>query len=104
MAVNHKRVERLYAEARPQVRRRKRKMVPLVERQPLVCPVAANKVWSMDFVFDRSAEGRIIKCLTFVDDATHEAIAVVLERAIGGRMLTQLLEGLAVSRGLLRVI
>jgi len=58
--VNHKRVERLYVLAGLQVRRRKRKKVPLTERQPLV----ANTVWSMDFVFDRSAEGRVIKCLT----------------------------------------
>jgi hypothetical protein len=31
----------------------------------------------MDFVFDRTAEGRVIKCLTIVDDATHEAVAIV---------------------------
>ena len=75
MVVNHKRVERLYAEARLQVRRRKRKKVPMSDRQPLVRPDAANEVWSMDFVFDRSDEGRVIKCLTIVDDATHEAVA-----------------------------
>jgi len=32
LVVNHKRVERLYAEARLQVRRRKRKKVPMGER------------------------------------------------------------------------
>ena len=104
LAVNHKRVERLYTEARLQVRRRKRKKVPLGERQPLVRPDAANEVWSMDFVFDRSAEGRVIKCLTIVDDATHESVAIVPERAIGGLMLTRILDGLSVSRGLPRVI
>jgi len=36
--VNHTRVDRLYAEARVQVRRRRRKKVPLAERQPLVRP------------------------------------------------------------------
>jgi hypothetical protein len=30
---------------------------------------AANQVWSVDFVFDRTAEGRVLKCLTIVDDA-----------------------------------
>ena len=44
----------------------------------------------MDFVFDRSAEGRVIKCLTIVDDATHESAAVVPERAIGGLSLTRI--------------
>lgn len=104
LEVNHKRVERLYAEARLQVRRRKRKKVPLGERQPLVRPDTANEVWSMDFVFDRSAEGRVIKCLTIVDDATHESVAIMPERAIGGLELTRILDGLAVSRGLPRVI
>jgi putative transposase len=104
LVVNHKRVERLYTEAALQVRRRKRKKVPVGERQPLVRPGKANEVWSMDFVFDRSAEGRSIKCLTIVDDATHESVAVVPERAIGGLLLTRILDGLAVSRGLPRVI
>lgn len=54
----------------------------------------------MDFVFDRTAEGRVIKCLTVVDDATHEAVAIVPERAIGGLMLTRLLNELAMHRGL----
>lgn len=104
LAVNYKRVERLYQEAKLQVRRRKRKKVPIGERQPLLRPTAANQVWSMDFVFDRTAEGRVIKCLTIVDDATHEAVAIEVERAISGHMLTRVLERLALSRGLPKVI
>jgi transposase InsO family protein len=104
MLVNYKRVERLYQEAKLQVRRRKRKKVLLGERQPLGRPLAANQVWSMDFVFDRTADGRVIKCLTIVDDATHEAVAIEVERAISGLMLTRVLDRLAVSRGLPRVI
>lgn len=42
--VNHKRVERLYAEEKLQVRRK----VPASDRQPLWRPSAANQVWSMD--------------------------------------------------------
>lgn len=104
LVINHKRVERLYSEARLQVRRRKRKKVPIGERQPLVRPQAANEVWSMDFVFDRSADGRVIKCLTIVDDATHESVAIVPERAIGGHQLTQILNQQAITRGLPKVI
>lgn len=102
--VNYKRVERLYQEAKLQVRRRKRKKVLAGERQPLLRPMAANEVWSMDFVFDRTAEGRVIKCLTIVDDATHEAVAIEVERAISGHMLTRVLDRLALSRGLPSVI
>jgi transposase InsO family protein len=102
--VNHKRVERLYAEAGLQVKRCRRKKVPVADRQPLGRPLAANQVWSMDFVFDRTAEGRVIKCLTVVDDATHEAVAVVPERAIGGHALTRILDRLAGERGLPKAI
>jgi putative transposase len=102
--VNHKRVERIYTEAQLQIRRRKRKKVPIGYREPLVRRDAANEVWSMDFVFDRSAEGRVIKCLTVVDDATHESVAVVPERAIGGIAVTRILEQLAMTRGLPRTI
>lgn len=102
--VNHKRVERRYAEAKLQVRRRRRKKVPVSDRQPLGRPQTANQVWSMDFVFDRTAEGRVIKCLTVVDDATHEAVAVIPERAISGHALTRILDRLAVRRGLPQAI
>ena len=103
-AVNYKRVERLYQEARLQVRRRKRKKVPIGERQPLLRPVAANEVWSMDFVFDRTAEGRVVKCLAIVDDATHESVAIEVERAISGHGVVRVMERLALSRGLPRII
>jgi putative transposase len=90
--VNHKRVERLYALEKLQVRRRRRKKIPVSERQPLVRPGAANEVWSMDFVFDRVASGRVIKMLVIVDDATHEAVAIVPEHTIGGDHLVRILD------------
>ena len=102
--VNHKRVDRLYAEAGLQVRKRKRKKIPVADRHPLERPLVANQVWSMDFVFDRIAEGRVIKNLTVVDDATHEAVTIVPERAIGGQQLTRILNQLAQTRGLPKAI
>ena len=101
---NHKRIERLYTEARLQLRRRTRKKVPVGMRQPLVRPDAANAVWSMDFVFDRSVEGRAIKCLTIVDDATHESVAIVPEHSISGMYVTRILDDLAATRGIPQVI
>ncbi|MBB3801117.1 transposase InsO family protein [Xanthomonas arboricola] len=41
--VNYKRVERLYREQQLQVRRRKRKKVPVGERQPLLRPSQVSK-------------------------------------------------------------
>ena len=72
--VNQKRVDRLYALEKLQVRRRRRKKIQPGERQPLIRPGAANEVWSMDFVFDRIASGRVLKCLAIVDDAKRERV------------------------------
>lgn len=101
---NHKRVERLYVAERLQVRRRRRKKVPVADRQPLVVPQRPNEVWSADFVFDRTADGRVLKCLTVVDDATTEAVAVVPARALGGLPVTRIFDRLAVERGLPQVL
>ena len=97
--VNHKRVERLYTLEKLQVRRRRRKKTPLGERQPLVRPGAANEVWSMDFVFDWIATGRMIKCLVIVDDATHESVAIVAEHSMGGDHLIRVLDQICDQRG-----
>lgn len=97
--VNHKRVERLYTLEKLQVRRRRRKKIPAGERQPLMRPGAANEVWSMDFVFDRVASGRVIKMLVIVDDATHEVVAIVPEHAIGGDHLVRILDQVCALRG-----
>lgn len=84
LAVNVKRVRRLYREEQLMVRRRKRKKVAAGDRQPLLRPSRQNEVWSVDFVFDRLADGRSLKCLTVVDDCTHEAVAVYPDRAMSG--------------------
>jgi putative transposase len=102
--VNHKRVERLYSQAQLQVRRRRRKKVPVTDRQPLLRPTWPNHVWSADFVFDRTADGRVLKCLTIVDDATTEAVAALPARALSGMAVTRVLDQLAVERGLPAVL
>jgi len=97
--VNYKRVERLYRLENLHIRRRRRKKIPVWERQPLIRPASANEVWSMDFVFDRVAGGRVLKCLVIVDDATHESVAIVVEHTIGGDHLTRILDGICSVRG-----
>ena len=102
--VNHKRVDRIYTAERLQIRRRRRKKVPVADRQPLLRPQRPNAVWSADFVFDRTAEGRVLKCLAMVDDATTEAVAIVPARALGGLAVTRVLDRLAGERGLPAVL
>ena len=61
-------------------------------------------MWSADFVFDRTAEGRVLKCLAIVDDATTEAVALIPTRALGGLAVTRALDRLAATRGLPHVL
>lgn len=99
LRVNHKRVDRLYALEQLRIRRRRHKKVPPADRQPLIRPGAANEVWSIDFIFDRIASGRALKCLVIVDDATHEAVTVMAQHSIGGHKLTRMLDEVCARRG-----
>ncbi len=66
--INVKRTYRVYREEGLMVRKRRRKKLPVPERQSLVRPTQPDEVWSMDFVFDELANGRRVKTLTVVDD------------------------------------
>jgi len=46
-----------------------------------------------------SQSARRLKCLVIVDDATHEATAVIAEHCIGGEHLTRILDGICSQRG-----
>lgn len=41
-----------------------------------------NHVWSYDFVFDRTHDGRAIKMLTMIDEYTRECLAIRVERKL----------------------
>lgn len=103
-AVNHKRVDRLYALEKLHLKRRRRKKIPLADRQPLVRPTAPDQVWSMDFIFDRIADGRVLKCLVVVDDATTEVVAIEAGHSMSGHQVTRVLDRLSLTRGLPKVI
>jgi putative transposase len=51
-------------------------------------PRAANHVWAYDFVFDYCANGQQLKCLTVVDEFTHECLAIDVAGSIrSGRVI-----------------
>jgi len=41
-----------------------------------------NHVWSYDFVFDKTTDGRTLKHLTVVDEFTHEGLMIYLDRSL----------------------
>lgn len=101
---NVKRTYRVYREEGLTVRRRRRKKLPVPERQPLVRPTQPNEVWSMDFVFDELANSRRIKLLTIVDDCTKESVQIVADTAMPAAYVTRVLDRLQGERGLPKVI
>jgi len=46
----------------------------------------------------------VLKALTIIDDATHEAVATEVERAISGHGVARVLDRLVLTRGLPQVI
>jgi putative transposase len=71
---NHKRVYRLYAAAKLQVRKRLKRRVALGRGEPAPMVTRANERWSLDFVHDTLQSGRRIRALNVVDDFTREAL------------------------------
>jgi len=101
---NHKRIYRLYSEAKLGVRRRRRRKLVAVDRQVLSAASCPNEVWSIDFVMDALANGRRIKCLTVVDDFTRECLDIAVDFGISGGYVVSVLERIGQFRGLPRAI
>lgn len=102
--VNHKRVYRLYREEGLGVKRRKRKRIGAVERQPLALPTHTNQRWSMDFVSDGLDDGRKFRSLNVVDDYSRECVAAEVDTSIPGGRVVRVLERLGELRGLPEVL
>lgn len=60
---------------------------------------APNEVWAIDFVSDRTADGRPIKILTVTDEHTREALATPAARRMGADDTVSVLERIVERRG-----
>jgi putative transposase len=101
-AVNKKRVQRLWREEGLRVPVRRRKRQRLGESTVPAKRLAAerpNHVWALDFQFDQTADGKILKLLHIVDEFTREALEVLCERRIGADRTVATLEGLVPEHG-----
>src|SRR5262245_28334456 len=73
--VNHKRIERLWRAEGLQVRgraRKRRRTGSSEQGFPRHRAEHPNHVWSYDFIFDRTEDGRRVKILSIVDEFTRE--------------------------------
>ena len=58
----------------------------------------------MDFVFDTCANGRVLKCLTVLDEWTKESLAIDVRSRIRGARVVEVLSRLVSDRGTPRFI
>jgi len=99
-AINHKLVYRLYREEGLVVRRRIRKRIAAARRQQLDAPTRPDQRWSMDFVSDALADGRVFRTLNIIDDFSRECVAIEVDTSLGGERVVRVLERLKEQRGL----
>ena len=100
--VNRKRVQRLWREEglRVPVKRRKRQRLGH-SAQPArrLRAERPNNVWALDFQFDQTADGRVLKLLNIVDEHTREALAIVAARSITADATAGTLDRIVARRG-----
>ena len=93
--VNHKRIYRLYCQEGLKLRRRRRRARAQVERVPLPLPTRADERYSMDFMRDTLADGRVFRTFNIVDDYTRECLAIEVDTSLPGARVVRVLERLA---------
>ena len=99
--VNNKRIHRLWrAEGlRVPYRKKKRPLRGIGVSVGAMCPIRPNVVWAMDFQFDQTADGRMLKLLNVIDEYTRECLAIVVERSIDADGVVACLEQITADRG-----
>ncbi len=99
--VNDKRIQRLWREEGLKVPYRKRKKPHrgIGSAVGAMCPIAPDALWALDFQFDTTVDGRILKLLNIVDEYTRECPAIVVDRSIDADKVVATLDRLMLTRG-----
>src|ERR1019366_6772842 len=101
-SLNRKRTQRLWREEGLRVPQRRRKRQRLGTSTVPASRLRAERpdqVWALDFQFDQTADGRILKLLHIVDEFTREALAMECQRRIDADRTVATLERLVELRG-----
>lgn len=101
---NRKLVQRLYREEGLSVRKRRRRKMAAVARSPMTSPLGPNERWSIDFVRDTLADGRVFRGFTVVDDFTRECPAIEVDHSLPGERVAKTLDRLSNERGLPKTV
>jgi len=97
--MNHKKLERLWAETGLKVRRKKKKYRRFPGIYVRIRPERRNQVWSYDIMSWRLLRGGRIRLLNVIDEYTRECIGVLVKRSIKAEDVEDLLADLFIKRG-----
>ena len=100
--VNHKRIERIWRQEGLKVPKKQPKRGRLWFNDGSCVrprPEYANHVWSYDFVFDRTHDGRKFRMLTVIDEYTRRCLAVRVERRLRSGDVLDSLADLMIEQG-----
>ncbi len=101
---NHKRVWRIYCDMKLNIRRRRKRRLPVRDRVPLHSPDKPNTVWSMDFMCDSLMDGRRFRVLNVIDDFNREALAMEVDTSLSSDRLVRVLDRISDERGFPKTI
>jgi putative transposase len=100
---NHKRVERIWHREGLKVPRKqpKRGRLWLADGSCIrLRPTHRDHVWSYDFLFDRTRDGRGVKIMTVIDEYTRECLALRAGRSLDSEDVLEVLDDLFMRRGI----
>jgi putative transposase len=79
---NHKRTHHVYVEMGLNIRKKRKKRLPERIETPLETPAHPTHSWSIDFMHDRLANGRKVRCFNVIDDFNREALFVEIDTSL----------------------
>jgi putative transposase len=100
--VNHKRVQRLWRREGMRVPRQRLKRRPPGHSGNSCIRRKAERrdhVWTYDFLFERTEDGRQVKILAVVDEYTRECLCTHVARSITGEDVIGVLAAIMIERG-----
>lgn len=99
---NRKKIQRLWREEGlrvPQRRRKRRRLGSSTNSAKRLRAERPNHVWALDYQYDTTTDGRILKLLHVVDEHTREALAIHVARKIDSDQTVSVLERIVTRRG-----
>ena len=96
---NHKLIYRIYKELELNLLIKPRKRLKRERPQRLEVPSGINQVWSMDFMSDNLADGRVFRTLNVIDDHNREGLGIEVDLSLPSERVIRTLERIIEWRG-----